>query len=64
MSRTLVADLPEHIGERVTVRGWVRTRRVEEPAGRLADRYAEVFEAFARTEQAMGILETEPVRPA
>ena len=27
VSRTLVADLPEHIGERVTVRGWVHALR-------------------------------------
>jgi xylulokinase len=44
--------------------GWVRTRRVEEPVGWLADRYAEVLETFARTERAMRKLETEPVRPA
>jgi xylulokinase len=43
--------------------GWVRTRRVEEPAGWLADRYAEVFETFARTERAMRTFETEPLRP-
>jgi xylulokinase len=40
--------------------GWVRTRRVEEPSGRLADRYAEVFERFVRTERALRALETEP----
>jgi xylulokinase len=43
--------------------GWVRTRRVEEPAGWLADRYAEVFETFARAERAMRTFETEPLRP-
>jgi xylulokinase len=43
--------------------GWVRTRRVEEPAGWLADRYAEVFETFVRTERTLRALEPEPVRP-
>jgi xylulokinase len=41
--------------------GWVRTRRVEEPSGRLADRYAEVFETFVRAERALRALETEPL---
>ncbi|HTS99659.1 MAG TPA: FGGY family carbohydrate kinase [Streptosporangiaceae bacterium] len=43
--------------------GWVRTRRVEEPAGWLADKYAEVFDTFARTERALRALEAGPVRP-
>jgi xylulokinase len=42
---------------------WARARRVEEPAGWLADRYAEVFEAFVRTERALRALETKPVTP-
>jgi sugar (pentulose or hexulose) kinase len=41
--------------------GWVRTRRVEEPAGWLADRYAEVFETFVRTERTLRALEPEPL---
>jgi xylulokinase len=43
--------------------GWVRARRVEEPAVWLADRYAEVFETFVRTERVLRALETKPVRP-
>jgi xylulokinase len=44
--------------------GWVRARRVEEPAGWLADRYAEVLQRFVRTERALRALETSPVTPA
>jgi sugar (pentulose or hexulose) kinase len=42
---------------------WVRIRLVREPVPRLVEVYAEVFEAFLRTEQAMLALEPEPVRP-
>jgi sugar (pentulose or hexulose) kinase len=42
---------------------WARSRRVEEPAEWLADRYAEVFETFVRTERDLRALEAESVRP-
>lgn len=43
--------------------GWLRARRVEEPAGWLADRYAEVFDTFVRAERVLRALEAGPVRP-